>query len=41
MRHINLLVPDLGDGKANAEFERAVSDFVASMAEMIKRAADD
>lgn len=41
MRHLNLLVPDFGDSKANAEFEKAVSDFVASMAEMIKRAADD
>ncbi|MEO8756564.1 MAG: hypothetical protein ABI398_02260 [Devosia sp.] len=41
MRHLNLLVPDLGDSKANAEFEKAVSDFVASMAGMIKKSADD
>lgn len=41
MRHLNLLVPDFGDDKTNAEFERAVSEFVASMAQMIKRAADE
>ena len=41
MRHLNLLVPDLGDSKANDDFEKAVSDFVASMAAMIKNAGDD
>ena len=41
MRHLNLLVPDFGDGKANAEFEKAVSEFVASMAHIVKRAADE
>jgi hypothetical protein len=41
MRHLNLLVPDFGDQKTNTEFEKAVSDFVANMANMIKQAADD
>lgn len=41
MRHISLLVPDFGDQKANFEFEKAVGEFVANMAEMIKRAAGD
>lgn len=41
MRHLNLLVPDLGDSKANAQFERAVSEFIANMAELIKKAADE
>ena len=41
MRHLNLLVPDFGDDKTNADFERAVSEFVANMAEMIKKAADE
>jgi hypothetical protein len=37
MRHLNLLVPDFGEGKANADFDRAVSEFVARMAAMINK----
>jgi hypothetical protein len=37
MRHLNLLVPDFGDGAANGEFDQAVSEFVARMAQMIRK----
>jgi hypothetical protein len=35
-RHLNLLVPDLGDDKSNAEFDHAVGDFVTRMSSLIK-----
>jgi hypothetical protein len=36
-RHLNLLVPDLGDESANAEFDRTIGDFVTRMAELIAK----
>ncbi len=35
-RHLNLLVPDLGDESANAEFDRTIGEFVSRIAELIK-----
>lgn len=35
-RHLNLVVPDFGDDKINAEFDHAVGDFVARMSGLIK-----
>ena len=39
-RHLNLLVPDLGDDKLNGAFDKAVSEFVARMAALMKRPDD-
>ncbi len=36
-RHLNLLVPDLGEDKANSAFDRAIGEFVTRMAELIRK----
>jgi hypothetical protein len=40
-RHLNLLVPDLGDDHSNAEFDHAVGEFVARMAGLMKKPGGD
>lgn len=40
-RHISLVVPDLGDDKANAAFDRAMTDFIAKMSGLIRKAEGD
>ena len=40
-RHLNLLVPDLGDDKQNAAFDKAVGEFVGRMAELMRNGEDD
>ena len=37
-RHLSLLVPDLGDDKSNAAFDRAITDFIARMGGLIRKA---
>jgi hypothetical protein len=36
-RHLNMLVPDLGEEAANGEFDRTISEFVTRMAELFTR----
>lgn len=36
-RHLNLLVPDLGDDKQNAALDKAVAEFVGRMAELMRK----
>ncbi|HEY9013014.1 MAG TPA: hypothetical protein VIN06_18565 [Devosia sp.] len=41
-RHLNLLVPDFGDDKRNAAFDKAVIEFVQKMAGLVgERGGDD
>jgi hypothetical protein len=41
-RHLNLLVPDFGDDKRNATFDKAVIEFVQRMAGLVgERGGDD
>lgn len=40
-RHLNLLVPDLGDDKQNAAFDKAVGEFVGRMAELMRNGDED
>jgi hypothetical protein len=40
-RHLGLLVPDLGDEVANAEFDHAVGEFVSRMAGLMKKSGED
>jgi hypothetical protein len=40
-RHLNLLVPDMGDDHANAEFDHAVGEFVTRMAGLMKKSGGD
>ena len=37
MRHLSLLVPDLGDDKTNAAFDKAMSDFVHKMSGILRK----
>lgn len=39
-RHLSLVVPDLGDEKANAAFDRAVTEFVGRMSGLIRKAEE-
>ena len=40
-RELKLLVPDLGDAHANAEFDHAVGEFVARMAGLMNKPGGD
>ena len=37
-RHLSLVVPDLGDDKSNAAFDRAITDFIVKMSGLIRKA---
>jgi hypothetical protein len=37
-RHLSLVVPDLGDDKSNAAFDRAITDLIAKMSGLIRKA---
>ena len=41
MRHLSLLVPDLGDDKANAGFDKAMSEFVQKLAGFMRKPGGD
>lgn len=41
MRHLSLLVPDLGEDKANAAFDRAINDFMGTMGGLLKKSGGD
>jgi hypothetical protein len=41
MRHVSLLVPDLGSTRANNEFDRAVADFVGRISGLMKKPGED
>jgi hypothetical protein len=36
-RHLSLVVPDLGNDKSNAAFDRAITDFIARMGGLIRK----
>ena len=40
-RHLNLLVPNFGDEKRNAAFDKAVIEFIQKMAEFIDESGGD
>jgi len=40
-RHLNLLVPDLGDDKRNAAFDKAIMEFIQKMTAFIEPGGDD
>ncbi len=40
MRHLSLLVPEFGDDKSNAALDKAISDFVQRLAELMRRGGD-
>ncbi len=40
-RHLNLLVPDLGDEKRNAAFDKAIMEFIQKMATFMEPGGDD
>jgi hypothetical protein len=39
-RHLNLLVPDLGNDKANGNFDKAIGEFVTRMVELLRKPGD-
>jgi hypothetical protein len=41
MRHLSLLVPDLGDDKTNAGFDKAVGEFVQKMSSLMRKGGDE
>jgi hypothetical protein len=41
MRHLSLLVPDLGDDKANAAFDKAIGEFVHRMSGLMRKPGGD
>jgi hypothetical protein len=41
MRHLSLLVPELGDDKANASLDKAISEFVQRLTELMRRGGDE
>ena len=41
MRHLSLLVPDLGDEKSNAGFDKAMSEFVQKLSGFMRRTGGD
>ena len=41
MRHLTLLVPDLGDSKHNAAFDKAVSEFIGKLAGLMRPSGGD
>lgn len=40
-RHLTLLVPDLGDDKHNAAFDKAVGEFIQKMAGLMRKSGGD
>lgn len=40
-RHINLIVPDLGDEKRNTAFDKAIIEFIQKMSAFIEPGGDD
>lgn len=41
MRHLSLLVPDIGDDKTNAAFDRAISEFVHKLSSLMRKPGGD
>jgi hypothetical protein len=40
-RHLSLLVPDLGDDKTNAQFDKAMSEFVHQLSSLLRKPGGD
>ena len=40
-RHLTLLVPELGDTKQNAAFDKAVTEFIGKMSGLMRRSGGD
>lgn len=40
-RHLSLVVPDFGDDKSNAAFDRAMIDFIAKMSGLFRKLGGD
>lgn len=40
-RHLTLLVPELGDAKQNAAFDKAVTEFIGKMSALMRRSGGD
>lgn len=41
MRHLSLLVPELGDDKKNAALDKAISEFVQRLTELMRKGGDE
>jgi hypothetical protein len=41
MRHLSLLVPELGDDKSNAALDRAIGDFVQRLSELMRKGGEE
>lgn len=41
MRHLSLLVPELGDDKSNAALDKAISEFVQRLTELMRKGGDE
>lgn len=41
MRHLSLLVPELGDDKANAALDRAIGEFVQKVSSLMRNGGDE
>ena len=41
MRHLSLVVPDLGDDKTNAAFDKAISEFVQKLSGLLRKGGDE
>ena len=41
MRHLSLLVPELGDDKSNAALDKAISEFVQRLTALLRKGEDE
>lgn len=41
MRHLSLLVPELGDDKSNAALDKAISEFVQKITALLRKGEDE
>lgn len=41
MRHLSVLVPDLGDEKSNAAFDRAIGEFALRLVTILRKGGDE
>jgi hypothetical protein len=41
MRHLSLLVPELGDDKSNTAFDKAISEFVQKLSGLMRKGGDE